>query len=252
MPMMSGDMPLADPCPPSSTSTKSSTRLTVYGALLPPWDTGAARHVSERTKVRIHHCRRYVRALVHCLNGALVDGRSPTTDDIVRRVAPPVCFRDGGEDERAVQAWGRFCLAVYRAFLRRQHFACLIDTGHLAGKHAPVFSDHCPSVAPVRLIDLVALRADGTLCCVWLTLTHRRGSSVRERALAALVRRRAALVYGTTSIEVIVLAVPSGLWKPLSAEDDGAPCDGASHAPSRRHQDRWIATGGVRRPSHPR
>jgi len=155
---------------------------------------------------------RYVRTLVRRLNDALIDGSSPTVDDIVRRVAPPACLRDGGDDERATRAWGLACLRAYRDFLRGQQFACIIDSRRHVQRLARPLANHSSAIAFAGSIDLAAIRVDGTVSCLSLTLDPLLIVSSDQYEAASALRCRAAHVYGTDSVEVIVMTLPFGRW----------------------------------------
>jgi len=170
---------------------------------------------------RLCLCYRYVRTLVRRLNDALIDGRAPAVDDIVRRAAPPTCLRDDGDDERATRAWGLACLRAYRDFLRGQQFACIIDSRRFMQRFARPLADHCSAVTFVGSIDLTAIRVDSTVSCVALTLDSLLIVSSDQYEAASALRCRAAQVYGTDSVEVIVMALPSGRW--WSMRNAGGP-----------------------------
>ncbi len=161
---------------------------------------------------RLCLCYCYVRTLVRRLNDALIDGSAPTVDDIVRRAAPPTGLRDDGDDEHATRAWGRACLWAYRDFLRGQQFACIIDSERFMQRFSRPLTNHSSAVAFAGSIDLTAIRVDGTISCLALTLAPLLIMSSDQYEAALALRCRAAQVYGTDSVEAIVIALPSGCW----------------------------------------
>ncbi len=156
---------------------------------------------------------RYLRALVHNLNDALIDARSPSVDDIVRRVTVPACFRDGGDDERSTREWGQACLLSYRDFLRVQRFACIVDSGQHVRTEARSMHDSGPAVAFAGYIDAAAVREDGTFVCVSLTMAPMWVVPGHEIAATIIFGHLAVHAYSVDNVEIVHVAVPSGLWK---------------------------------------
>ncbi len=172
---------------------------------------------------------RYLRTLVHHMNDALIDGRTPVIDAILQRVAPPTCLRDDAQDEFLTRTWGFHCLAAYRDFLRIQRFACIVDPGKHVRTVARTLQDHGPAVAFAGHIGMAAMRGDGTLACAFLTQEPVSVSSTSEIAAAFVCHQLAVHAYGVATMDVIHVTLPSGVWEsvrctPEVVADGAAQC----------------------------
>ncbi len=156
---------------------------------------------------------RYLRTLVRHMNDALIDGRTPSIDAILRRVAPPICLYDDAQGEFLTRTWGSHCLEAYRDFLRIQQFACIVDSGRHVRTEVCSLLDRGPAVTFSGHIDLTAMRADGTLACAFLTQEHVPVPAMSEVAAAFVCHQLAIHAYGAAAIDVIHVALPSGIWE---------------------------------------
>lgn len=156
---------------------------------------------------------RYLRTLVCHMNDALIDGRTPSIDAIVRRVAPPTCLHDDAQDEFLTRTWGVHCLTAYRDFLRIQRFACIVDSGRHVRTETRTPWGHGLAVTFTGHIDLAAMRADGTLACAFLTQDPVPVASTGEVAATFVFHQLSTHAYGAAAIDVIHVALPSGVWE---------------------------------------
>jgi len=96
---------------------------------------------------------------------------------------------------------GGACLQAYRDFLRGQQFACIIDSRRFVQRLARPLADHSSAGAFVGSIDLAAIRVDGTISCLALTLDPLLIVSSNQYEVASALCCRAAHVYGTDTVE---------------------------------------------------
>jgi len=156
---------------------------------------------------------RYLRTLVRHMNDALIDGRTPSIDAILRRVAPPICLCDDAQGEFLTRTWGSHCLEAYRDFLRIQQFACIVDSCRHVRTEVCSLLDRGPAVTVSGHIDLAAMRADGTLACAFLMQEHVPVPATSEVAAAFVCHQLVTHAYGAAAIDVIHVALPSGMWE---------------------------------------
>lgn len=161
---------------------------------------------------RAHWRDLYLRTLMARLARALRDSDIPSDDTLIGRVPVPPCFLDGGREEESLRAIARASLTRYRAVLRIQAFACIV--GVTCDIRTPVLTMGAPdrSVIFRGRLDLVALRADGSLACIAFTPPGlHAGANTEITAAAAVYDRlvRAACGAHETAVDVLQIHLPT-------------------------------------------
>ncbi len=157
---------------------------------------------------------KYLHALVHRYNRALIDGDgSPLgLDEVIARVAVPRAFSDGADDETAAITYAREQLYGYTAWLDEADFAAILGAEQYVRTPARrVTGVEGTAVVFSGRIDLVALGRDNRLVLADVKASSVLAPDALQVAPSAFVYRHLGVwAYGNDDIDIVQVVPATG------------------------------------------